>query len=424
MATLDVARLTVNYGNVRVLEDVFLTSGAGECIGIIGPNGSGKSTLLKALSRIIQPATGSIVLTGRDLGTISRDELARNMAVVSQDTHSDFEFTCLDIVLMGRNPHLKRFAVEGRKDYEIAESSMRLTSTWHLKDRMFNELSGGERQRVVIARALTQEPSVLLLDEPVSHLDINHQIEILELVDRLKKTKGLLVIMVIHDLNLAARYCDRLILLNDRTVRAAGTPAEVLTREHIRDAFKADVLVRRHPMTGSIYITLMNTVKPDRAGNGRLKVHVVSGAGTGARLLYALASQGYTLTAGVLNVLDSDYDVAVELGVKTITEAPFSPITPESGALNLEAMSAADVIVVSDLPFGWGNVKNLEAVAGLAGSKPIVLVESRESRDFTDGKATELLALLTTHGALVVSSVDEAVGAVARAGERPGHHTS
>jgi iron complex transport system ATP-binding protein len=416
MATLDVARLAVSYGNVKVLEDVFMTSAPGECIGIIGPNGSGKSTLLKAISKIIAPAAGSIMLTGKDLKTIRRDELARNLAVVSQDTQSDFEFTCLDIVLMGRSPHMKRFAMESRKDYEIAESSMKLTSTWHLKDRMFNELSGGERQRVVIARALTQEPSVLLLDEPVSHLDINHQIEILELVDGLKKTKGLLVIMVIHDLNLAARYCDRLILLNDRTVQAAGTPTEVLTRDHIRNAFKADVLVRRHPMTGSIYITLMNTVKADRQSNGGLKVHVVSGAGTGARLLYALASRGYTLTAGVLNVLDSDYDVATELGVKTITEAPFSPITPEAAALNLEAMKAADIIVVSDLPFGWGNMKNLETVAELAADKPIVLVEGPENRDFTGGKATETLSRLKAQGALVVDSVDEAIGAVARAG--------
>jgi iron complex transport system ATP-binding protein len=414
MATLDVAGLSVNYGNVKVLEDVFITSGAGECIGIIGPNGSGKSTLLKALSKIIRPASGAIVLTGRDLQTLSQAELARNMAVVSQDAYSDFEFTGLEIVLMGRNPHMKRFAVESRRDYDIAESSMKLTSTWQLRDRMFNELSGGERQRVIIARALTQEPSVLLLDEPVSHLDINHQIEIMELVDRLKKTKGLLVIMVIHDLNLAARYCDRLILLNSRTIQAAGTPAEVLTREHIRGAFKADVLVRRHPMTGSIYITLMNTVKPDRAGNGRLKVHLVSGAGTGARLLYALTSQGYTLTAGVLNVLDSDYDVAAELGVKTITEAPFSPITPEAGALNLEAMNAADVIVVSDVPFGWGNLKNLEAVAELAGNKPVVLVEGQENRDFTSGKATELLGRLKTQGAVAVGNADEAVEAVAR----------
>ena len=401
--------LSCNYGNVKVLENVFLSTGRGECVGIIGPNGSGKSTLLKALSKIIKPASGSIVLMGRDLQSISRGELARKVAVVSQDTPTDFNFTGLDIVLMGRNPHMKRFAVEGRKDYEIAQASMELTSTWPLRDRMFNELSGGERQRVIIARALAQEPSVLLLDEPVSHLDISHQIEILELVDRLKRTRGLLVVLVIHDLNLAARYCDRLILLDSKTIKAAGTPAEVLTRENIRNAFHADVLVRRHPMTGSIYITLMNPVRQGAQNNGSLKVHVIAGAGTGTRLMYALASRGYSLTAGVLNVLDSDYDAAAELKVKTITEAPFSPITPEACARNLECMKAADVIVVSGVPFGWGNLRNLEAVMDFAGVKPIILVDGQETRDFTGGKATEMLDRLKAQGAIVAGNVDEAI---------------
>jgi iron complex transport system ATP-binding protein len=409
MTMLDVQGLSCSYGDVKVLENIFLRSGKGECIGIIGPNGSGKSTLLKALSKTIRPVSGSIVLLDRDLKSFSQGELARNMAVVSQDTPSDFNFTCLDIVLMGRNPHLKRFEIEGKKDYEIAQASMELTSTWGFRDRMFNELSGGERQRVIIARALTQEPSILLLDEPVSHLDINHQIEILELVDRLKKTRGLLIVLVIHDLNLAARYCDRLILLNGKSIQAAGAPAEVLTREHIRKAFRTDVTVRRHPMTGSIYITLMNPVPPEAQTSGGRKIHLVSGAGTGARLMYALASRGYTITAGVLNVLDSDYETAGELGIKTISEAPFSPITPEASAQNLEAMKAADVVVVSDVPVGWGNLQNIESVMSIAGVKPVILVESAEKRDFTDGKATEMLGQLKALGALTVGSVEEAV---------------
>ena len=386
---------------------MFLRSGKGECIGIIGPNGSGKSTLLKALSKSIKPVSGSIVLLDRDLKSFSQGELARNMAVVSQDTPSDFNFSCLDIVLMGRNPHLKRFEIEGKKDYEIAQASMELTSTWDFRDRMFNELSGGERQRVIIARALTQEPSILLLDEPVSHLDINHQIEILELVDRLKKTRGLLIVLVIHDLNLAARYCDRLILLNGKAIQAAGSPAEVLTRENVRKAFRTDVIVRRHPMTGSIYITLMNPVPQEAQKSGGRKIHLVSGAGTGARLMYALVSRGYTVTAGVLNVLDSDFETAGELNIKTISEAPFSPITPEASAQNLEAMKAADVVVVSDVPIGWGNLQNLEAVMSIAGIKPVILVESAEKRDFTDGKATEMLDRLKAQGAIRAGSADE-----------------
>jgi iron complex transport system ATP-binding protein len=401
--------LSCSYGNAKVLENIFFRSGQGECVGIIGPNGSGKSTLLKALSRIIRPSAGTIALCGKDLRSMRSAEMARAMAVVPQDTATDFDFSCLEIVLMGRNPHMKRFALEGAKDYEIARSSMELTSTWELRDRKISELSGGERQRVIIARALAQEPVVLLLDEPVSHLDINHQIEILELIDRLKRTRGMLVVMVIHDLNLAARYCDRLILLNESTIEAAGTPDEVLTRDNIRKAFRADVLVRRHPATGTIYVTPLKAAAPaGDPGNGRL-VHIISGAGTGTRLMYALASRGYRLTAGVLNALDSDYEAAGQLGIRVIGEAPFSPITPESSAQNTEAMNAADAIVISDLPFGWGNLMNLEAVLPFAGRKPIVLVESGESRDFTGGKATGMIEQLKLRGAILAGNADEAV---------------
>ena len=340
------------------------------------------------------------------------------MAVVSQDTPSDFSFSCLDIVLMGRNPHLKRFEMEGKKDYEIAQASMELTSTWDFRDRMLIWLSGGERQRVIIARALTQEPSILLLDEPVSHLDINHQIEILELVDRLKKTRGLLIILVIHDLNLAARYCDRLILLNGKAIQAAGSPAEVLTRENVRKAFRTDVIVRRRPMTGSIYITLMNPVPPEAQQKGGRKIHLVSGAGTGARLMYALASRGYAVTAGVLNVLDSDFETAGELNIKTISER-LSFITPEASAQNLEAMKAADFVVVSDVPIGWGNLQNLESVMSIAGIS-VILVESAKKRDFTGGKATEMFDRLKVQGAIGISSADDVIAKLETLYSSPG----
>ncbi len=201
---LDIRSISVNYGAIKVLEDVSFIAEKGECIGIIGPNGSGKSTLLKTLSKILKPSSGKVVLCDKELERYSAKELAKNMAVVPQDTNIDFDFTCLEVVLMGRNPHMKRFELEGKKDMDIARESMVLTNTWHLRERPLTEISGGERQRVIIARALAQEPSVLLLDEPVSHLDINHQIEILDLVERLKKERGLVVIVVLHDLNLAA----------------------------------------------------------------------------------------------------------------------------------------------------------------------------------------------------------------------------
>jgi len=298
---LDIKGLSFNYGTARVLDSITFSAEKGECIGIIGPNGSGKSTLLKALSKILKPSSGTVVLCGKDLERYSTKELARHMAVVPQDTGIDFDFTCLEVVLMGRNPHMGRFEIEGRKDADIARESMMLTSTWHLRERPFVELSGGERQRVIIARALAQQPSVLLLDEPVSHLDINHQIEILDLVEKLKKERGLVVIIILHDLNLAARYCDRLILLHNNRILATGGPDDVITQENIRAAFRANVMVKKHPVTGYIYVTLLNALEPAGPSNGHT-AHLVSGAGTGTQLMYLLRSEGYSRDAGALNV--------------------------------------------------------------------------------------------------------------------------
>lgn len=398
---LDIEGISFKYNAARVLDDVSFHAGKGECIGIIGPNGSGKSTLLKTLSKILKPDAGRVVLGGRGLEEYSTRELARNMAVVPQDTGIDFDFTCLEVVLMGRSPHMRRFEIEGRKDTDIALEAMLLTSTGHLRDRPFAELSGGERQRVIIARALAQQPSVLLLDEPVSHLDINHQIEILDLVSRLKAERGLVVIVILHDLNLAARYCDRLLLLSESRILAAGPPDAVLTREYIGAAFHANVLVKKHPVTGYLYVTPLNGPEAPAPPNGRT-VHLVCGAGTGTPLMYLLRSHGYGVTTGALNVLDSDYEAAVQLGIPAVGEAPFSPITPEAYARVVAMMRKADAVVVSDVPFGWGNLKNLEAV--LEAGRPAILVKNGEQGDYTNGGATRLMEKLRGRGALTATA--------------------
>jgi iron complex transport system ATP-binding protein len=411
---LDIERISFNYGTARVLEDITFMADRGECIGIIGPNGSGKSTLLKTLSKILKPSSGRVVLSGKELERYSAKELARQMAVVPQDTNIDFDFTCLEVVLMGRNPHLKRFEIEGKHDMEIAKESMMLTSTWHLRERPFSEVSGGERQRVIIARALAQEPAVLLLDEPVSHLDINHQIEILDLVERLKGQRGLVVMIVLHDLNLAARYCDRLMLLHENRILATGSPADVLTQENISRAFRANVIIKKHPLTGYLYVTLLNAPGAGEPVAGRA-IHVVCGAGTGSRLLFALRSRGYDVTAGVLNVLDSDYDAAAQLNIKTAVEAPFSPITHESYAQAAEMMRKADAIAISDVPFGWGNLKNLRAVLEAAGSKQVILVENKDGeRDFTGGEAARMLEKIKASGAIIVKNEEALIEALGR----------
>ena len=252
---VEVKNVDFQYGASTVLKSVTFTAHSGEFLGIIGPNGSGKSTLLKVMSKILTPQMGTVYYGDRDMETLCRREVAQRVAVVPQDSSPGFSFNVFEIVLMGRNPHLNYLQSEGERDYEIVKRSMEVTNTYHLRDRTMNQLSGGERQRVVIARALTQTPKVLLLDEPTANLDIHHQIEILDLVKKLTK-QGLLVICSIHDLNLASFYSDRLLALKKGRIITCGTPPHVLTEETIRYIFGIEVFIEPHPVTGSPCIIL------------------------------------------------------------------------------------------------------------------------------------------------------------------------
>ncbi|MEK7848138.1 MAG: ABC transporter ATP-binding protein [Chloroflexota bacterium] len=236
------------YDGRVVARDISLSAGTGEVVGLIGPNGSGKSSLIRAISRVMPTAAGRVLLDGREVGHFSRQELSRLVAVVPQNPHLPETFTALEIVLMGRNPHLGFLRYEGREDYARCRWAMEATHCWDLARRFMGEVSGGERQRVVIARALAQEAKVLLLDEPTANLDINHQLEVMELVRGLRP--GLAVLIAIHDLNLASQYCDRLVMLNGGTVFTQGTPTQVITRENIRAVYGADVFVHPHPTNG------------------------------------------------------------------------------------------------------------------------------------------------------------------------------
>jgi len=230
-----------------VLREVSLELGAGELVGLIGPNGSGKTTLLRVLSGLLVPNRGKVYLDGQDIRTFDRRRIAQRVAVVPQELAMPFAFSAYEMVMMGRTPHVRPILGAGPRDRQVVAEKMELTATSVLAERPFSELSGGEKQRVIIAMALAQEPEILLLDEPTVHLDINHQVEILELIKRLNRRERLTVFATMHDLNLAALYFDRLILLDRGQVVANGSPAEVLREESIRQVFRADVQVQEHP---------------------------------------------------------------------------------------------------------------------------------------------------------------------------------
>ncbi|NLZ29939.1 MAG: ABC transporter ATP-binding protein, partial [Methanomicrobiales archaeon] len=245
MKPVEVIGIDVSYGAKKILETVSLYAERGEILGIIGPNGAGKTTLIKAMSRIVAPEDGEVHLDDRNLDSFSFRELARQVAVVPQGFSITFDYSVRDIVMMGRHPYIGRLSSATPRDLEICDRAMRLANITHLAASSVNEISGGERQRVLIARALAQEPKILLLDEATSNLDISHRIEILNIIRDL--TGNVTVISVFHDLNLAAYYCDRLIMLKDRRVLAVGGPRDVLTQETIRAVYGLDVLVKTHP---------------------------------------------------------------------------------------------------------------------------------------------------------------------------------
>jgi len=257
MISLQISQVYFSYLDGLVLHDINLSVRTGEMVGLLGPNGSGKTTLIKLASGILKSGRGEIRLDGSSLSQLSRKSIARSLAVVPQQFHIPYAFTVGEVVMLGRIPFLKPFAEESKFDKQFVANALELVGISELKERRFDELSGGERQKVILAMALAQQPRLLLLDEPIVHLDIAHQVEILELVKGFNVEQGLTVIGAMHDLNLAALYFDRLVLLKEGKVWADGTPAQVLTEDIIRDVFTASVKVELHPVTGAPHIVVI-----------------------------------------------------------------------------------------------------------------------------------------------------------------------
>jgi len=245
---IELDNISLGYNHQAVLDDVSMKAAPGQILGLVGPNGSGKSTLIKGMAGVIDLFSGHILIDDHDIKTMKRDKLARIVATVPQSPVLPGAFTAFEVVLMGRTPHLGLLRYEGGKDLAIAWQAMKATHTQSFAERRVSELSGGERQRLVIARALTQQPKAMLLDEPTANLDINHQVEILNLVKSLCLEQCLTVVIALHDLNLAAQYCDWMVMLNGGKVYAEGTPLDILTAKNIKRVYGAEVCVYPHPI--------------------------------------------------------------------------------------------------------------------------------------------------------------------------------
>ena len=371
---IDIEELSIAFGDVEAVSDASLGVDRGEVVGLVGPNGAGKTTLLSAVNGLIDPASGSVRIDGDEIAALPARAIARRVATVPQETSLSFSFPVREVVAMGRTPYRSRFERASAAGREHAARAMERTGTRRFADRAIDAVSGGERQRVVLARALCQDPTVLVLDEPTASLDVNHQVRTLALV-REFVADGRAALCAIHDLSLAARFCDRLALLAEGRIVATGSPESVLTEAHVERAFDADAAVTRHPVTGAVDVT----ATADRA-ECDVRAHVLGGGRTGARAIAALAGAGFSLSAGVLPDGDTALETADAHGIETVTAAPFAPIDEHTRERVAAAMRAADVAVLA----GSGAVNRRLA----ADAERLVVVEDETSEATVEGDAS------------------------------------
>lgn len=366
----------------KILKDINFSIEEGEFVGLIGPNGAGKTTLIKCINGI-NKGSGKVVIKGKEISSLKEKKVAREVALMNQNTSVTFPYAALDVVLMGRYPHIKRFSSEKEEDYRIARNYMSYTDTGQFENTPVTQVSGGERQRILFAKVLTQEADIILLDEPTASLDIAHEEQIFMYAKELSR-EGKTVVAAVHDLKIAAQYCSRLLLINNGEIVADGTPEEVLTPENIRETYGINTIVYRNSLTGLLDLYLYN--QPYKKSHK--KVHVIAGGMSGEAVMRYLFDKGYHFTTGILWEGDTDLRFAQVFGIDAVVEKPFSEAHEKTLDRNIEKIKESDIVILCNTVIGNQNLCNLMAAKY---AKKLIIVEDIdiEKRDFTGGRATK-----------------------------------
>jgi iron complex transport system ATP-binding protein len=413
---LEFATATVGY-DAPVVREASLRVEAGEVVGIIGPNGAGKTTLLRAVTGGARIVGGDILVGGRPVRTHSRLELARSVAVLPQSAPQPFAFTARRFVEMGRHARVSRFGGLRPADVAAVERAMALTDTAGLAGEPVDTLSGGDLQRLTLAQALAQEPALLLLDEPTSHLDLNHRLQVLDVVralaDGADGAAPLAVVAVFHDLDMAARYADRLAVVSDARLMEADSPERVLTASMLADVFGVRAVIGTDPVTGAVQVLPVVRAE-ERAASRGVSTLVISGSGTGAAVMRRLAVAGFDVRAGALARGDTDEQVATSLDAPFVPLAPFGSMGPEEESAVRHAASQADVVVVVATPFGPANLANLRALSR-SGARVVLVGRLALEDDFAHGEAMRLWTALEKDGAVMCDGARDVVACAERA---------
>ncbi len=402
-AALELSQVTAGYHiGEPVLKNITLRLERGEMVGILGPNGAGKTTLFRLATGLMQPARGEVRIFGEACRKLMPKRRAQLIGVAPQSLDGLIPFSVQELVAMSRSvwrSHPWQPSHAGN-DQRAVDRALALTDMSDLRHRPLDALSGGERQRAIVAMAITRESPLLLLDEATSHLDMNHRLEIMQIVERLNREKGITVLMISHDINLSADFCHRILLLDHGALVADGTPSAVLRSELLEAVYHCDIAVSRDPQRGVITVNPARRL-PSLPPETGVRCHVIGGGGSAGELLRRLTLSDYRVSCGVLNSGDTDELTATALDIATTTEKPFSSVS--AGSLAAARRMAADcrICIIAGTPFGPGNLANLviaEDIQQRGGH--VLIMQGIERRDYTPAKqATKRVQSLLDKGA-------------------------
>ncbi len=389
---LKVSNLNYSVNNIEIIKDINFNVLKGEFISIIGPNGAGKTTLIKCLADNLD-YTGTVELKGKSIKKYSKKEKARIISVVPQEYTLPFNFKVIDIIKMGRNPYKDN---KGKEEFKTNKNliykAMVQTNTYDLRNRFYNSLSGGEKQRVITARALAQDTDLIYLDEVTSSLDMHHELEIVELIYRLNREEEITVISIMHDLNIASRFSDRILFLNNGEVVEYDTPEKVFNVENLSKAYNMEMLIRENKLLNYREIV---PLRVNRDINEKdKKIHIVCGGGTGEYIIEKLFSEKYDISCGIIHDGDSDVRVCESLNIDCIKEKPFSEFSEKVINDYKNKIQSSDIVLVTDVPFGKHNIINLRILKEYKNKKIIIL--HNKNRDFIDGESDKIIEKLKT----------------------------
>jgi iron complex transport system ATP-binding protein len=414
--------VSVSYGSRRAVRSVSLSVQRGEVVALAGPNGSGKSSLIRAAVGLAGDVTGRIRVGPSDVRLAPPSQRARLVAWMPQEELPGDNIPLADYVEYGRYAHIPPWTPPSALDRLAVRRAIAEVDLGSLIDRGISELSGGERQRARLARVLAQDAPALLLDEPTAHLDIGHQLDVLERIRAFARREERAVLIALHDLNLAARYTDRIAVLAHGRLVATGAPSDVLSPELLESVWGVLAEIRYDPASGLPYLLPRLPAGPkDRTNERRVRVHVVAGGGSGAILLRTLFDRGYGLSVGVVPLFDTDTELAGQLGVPVAAELPFAPVGAEALERLDRLLGTAAAIVVAPFPVGPTNLANLEQLRAWVDRRPVALVDQPEGRpwDYTGGRARAIRDELLRRGAVRIPDVEGVIRWLERMASAP-----